>query len=92
MLDLFNSLEDLGDTFQVKVTPKAASNRIKIDYKPDGSRVIRVYVTTAPEDGKANQEVLKLLAKELGIPKSSLSITKGIFGRDKTISINKIKK
>ncbi len=89
IIDLFNSLEDLGDTIQVRVTPKASSNRIKVDYQSDGSKIIRVYVTVAPEDGNANKEVIKLLAKELGLPKSALTITHGLKIREKTIQITK---
>tara|TARA_R110002124_G_scaffold52032_2_gene150090 strand:- start:10374 stop:10649 length:276 start_codon:yes stop_codon:yes gene_type:complete len=88
MIDLFNSVESIKKTLSVKVTPKASQNRVKIEYNPDGSiNLIRVYVTTAPEDGKANKEVIKLLSKELGIPKSRLEITHGLKIRDKVISI-----
>jgi len=88
MIDLFNSLESIGKTLSVKVTPKASQNRIKIEYNPDGSiYIVRVYVTVTPEDGKANKEVIKLLSKELGIPKSKLEITHGHKIRDKVITI-----
>jgi len=89
MLDLFTSLEDFGDTLHVRVTPKAASNRIKVEHHLDGSKYIRVYVTCVPEDGKANKAVIQLLSKELGIPKSALTITQGATTRDKTITIRK---
>ena len=48
---------------------------------------IRVRVTAAPERGKANDAVTKLLAKRLGVSKSSVSITRGNTGRVKTIQI-----
>lgn len=87
VLDLFNTLENLGNPLYVRVTPKAASNRLKIDHKPDGTILIRAYVTVAPEDGKANKEVIALLSNALGLPKSSLTITRGLKSRDKTVSI-----
>jgi len=80
-------LSELGDVLHVRVTPKASSNRIKIEASEDRSALIRVYVTTVPEDGKANDAVIKLLAKELGIAKSSLAITHGETSRNKTIKI-----
>lgn len=89
LLDLFNRQQDIGDTLKVRVTPKAAANRIKVEYLTDGSRLIRVYVTTVPEDGKANREVIKLLAKELGLPKSALTITQGLTSKDKVIKISR---
>jgi uncharacterized protein (TIGR00251 family) len=77
-------------TLHIRVTPKAAANRIKIERQSDGSRIIRIYVTSVPEDGKANKEVIKLLAKELGIPKSALTIAHGLTSREKSIHISGI--
>lgn len=88
VLDLFTSLHDLGPTIKVRVTPKASKNYIKVDHQPNDQRLFRVYVTVAPENDKANQAVLKLLAQELGLPKSALEIKAGHKTRDKIISIN----
>jgi uncharacterized protein (TIGR00251 family) len=77
--------ENLGTTFHVKVTPKASSNKIKIEIGADGQKLIRVYVTAAAEDGKANKEVLRLLAKEFRIPQSSFHIVHGQTSRVKVI-------
>ncbi len=78
-----------GDTLKIRVTPKASSNRIKVEKQPDGSDLVRVYVTTVPEDGKANKAVVEMLAKALGVSKSSLTITQGLTSKDKTISIQR---
>ena len=88
-LDPPNIIDELGDRLQVRVTPKAAANRVKIDQQSNRSYLIRVYVTVVPEGGKANREVIKLLAKEFKIPQSSLVIIQGIHNRDKTILINR---
>jgi len=77
-----------GESLTLKVTPKAKANRIKAESAEDGSLLLRVYVTVVPEDGKANAAVIKLLAKELGIAKSSLTITHGHTGRDKVVRID----
>ncbi|MFK8036290.1 MAG: DUF167 domain-containing protein [Hyphomicrobiales bacterium] len=79
----------IGNPFLIRVTPKASANRIKVETLADGSTFIRVYVTTVPEAGKANQAVLKLLAKEMGVPKSSLSIVRGETDRNKLIKLDK---
>ncbi|SMX25944.1 hypothetical protein TRP8649_00016 [Pelagimonas phthalicica] len=71
-----------GTTIQIRVTPKAARSRIE-----RGSDGLRIYVTTVPENGKANAAVLKLLAKALGVPKSRMSIIRGLQSRDKTIKV-----
>jgi uncharacterized protein YggU (UPF0235/DUF167 family) len=81
--------EGIGNILQVRVTPKASMNAVKVEDNPDGSKLIRVYITTVPEGGKANEAVIKLLAKELGISKSSLTITRGLTSRNKTIHIEK---
>jgi len=66
----------------VKVTPKAAAGKV---VEKDG--VFRVYVTVAPEEGKANKAVVKLLAKHFGVAPSMISILRGHSSRNKTIEI-----
>ncbi|WP_375175464.1 DUF167 domain-containing protein [Pseudooceanicola sp.] len=71
-----------GTEIEVRVTPKAARDRITHD-----DTGLRVYTTTVPEDGKANAAVIKLLAKALGLPKSRLTLIRGQTGRDKLFRI-----
>ncbi|MBI1415849.1 MAG: DUF167 domain-containing protein [Limimaricola sp.] len=72
-----------GAEIAVRVTPKAASNRIVAE-----AGAIRVYVTTVPEDGKATAAVVKLLAKALGVPKSRLVLVRGATARDKVFRLD----
>ena len=44
-------------------------------------------MTTPPAAGKANAAVLALLAKGLGVPKSSLSVITGATGSNKLVRI-----
>ena len=71
-----------GATLELRVTPKASRNEIR---EEDG--LLRVYVTTVPEDSKANAAVQKLLAKALGLPKSRLVLVRGATSRDKAFRI-----
>lgn len=87
MLDLFD-YENPPNMLRIKVTPKASSERIKKDVSTDGAVLYKIYVTAAPEDGKANEAVIKLLAKALGVAKSNLTIIHGHTSREKTIKIN----
>ena len=93
MVALEQTLRDLllgkeqPTTLRVRVTPKAKSARIKLEHAEDGGIVCKIYVTVAPEDGKANKAVIALLAEALDLPKSSLIITHGLTNRDKTIEI-----
>lgn len=86
MSDVFDR-HNLPDTLDVKVTPKAKSERIKKEIRDDGAVLYKIYVTATPEDGKANKAVLNLLAKTLRVPKSSLSIMRGHTSREKVIKI-----
>ncbi len=87
--DLFNWKDGIGNVIKVRVTPKASSNRIKIEHQQDGSLLVRVYVTAPPQDGEANEAVIKLLAKELGVAKSAITITHGLTDRNKVIKITR---
>ena len=78
--------DDGSGSLQVRVTPKASVNRVRIEERPEGP-LVRVDVTVAPEDGKANKQVIKLLANELGLSKSALVIVRGQTNREKPISI-----
>ncbi|MES2961005.1 MAG: DUF167 domain-containing protein [Pseudomonadota bacterium] len=72
----------------VKVTPNSAKNKIGekvIDEK--GQEYLKINVTAVPEDGKANEEVIKFLAKILKIPKSKIEILRGETARIKVVKI-----
>lgn len=87
--DLKNWTVRAGDTLTVRVTPNASSNRIKVEKTEAGSTRLRVYVTVPAENGKANQAILKLLAKALEVPKSALLIVRGELSQDKIIKVLK---
>ncbi len=63
----------------VRVIPRAKINRIEV--QPDG--VVRVHTTTAPTDGKATADVIKMLAEYYNIPKTSIKLVRGATSRDK---------
>lgn len=50
----------------------------------DGPR-IKAAVNEAAEDGRANRAILALLAEELGLAPSRLSVTAGAASREKTV-------
>lgn len=77
----------LGKTLNIRVIPKASHNKITIETSSDGTEQWKIYITTVPEGGKANKAVINLLSKELGIPKSSFQIIRGIKSKDKVIQI-----
>lgn len=76
-------MKDLPKTFNIRVTPHAKQNKVV-----DADGVLRVYTTTAPENGRANDAVVKLLADYLDVPKSRIKIAKGLTGRNKVVTID----
>jgi hypothetical protein len=68
---------------RVYVTPKAGADEIA-GWRGDE---LRVRVTVAPEGGKANAAVCKLVARSLGIPKSAVRVVSGAAARHKTLEI-----
>jgi uncharacterized protein (TIGR00251 family) len=69
---------------KVYLQPKASKNEIVGPYR-DG---IKVRVTAAPVEGRANEVLLKFLAKEFGVTPSSVEIVKGLRSREKLIKIS----
>jgi uncharacterized protein len=75
-------------TIVVRVSIGSSTKKIKEEDLANGSKILRVYVTAAPEQGKANQEVIRVLSKHLELPKSAIKIIKGLKSRDKIIQIS----
>jgi uncharacterized protein (TIGR00251 family) len=78
----------VGVRVRLKVTPKAKRNQLGglLD-EPDGGKALKVAVTAAPEDGKANAAVIALLAAEWGVAKSAISVVTGATDRRKLVEI-----
>lgn len=72
----------------IRVTPRSARPGIG-EWKSDpaGRPFLEVRVAAAPADGAANDEVVRLLAKALGLPKSRLSIVTGHSARLKRLEL-----
>jgi len=47
----------------------------------------KLRVTAAPEDGKANEAVVRLLAETLGVSRADVAIVSGHGTRDKVVSL-----
>ncbi len=49
---------------------------------------LRVAVTVPPEKGKANKELIALLAEKLNVPKREVEIKSGETSREKTVMLH----
>ena len=83
----FRSIAD-GLSVTVKVTPKASRNAVTgLARDADGAAWLTVAVTAAPENGKANAALIKLLAKEWRLAKSAITVASGATSRHKMLHI-----
>lgn len=49
--------------------------------------VYRVAVNSPPVDGKANEAVIKILAKHFKLPKSAITLVRGAKGKKKFVEV-----
>lgn len=74
--------------FVVRLTPKGGRDAVDgWSVAADGARVLKARVRAAPEDGAANEALVRLLAKSLGVAPSRLAIARGAAARLKQIEV-----
>ncbi len=72
----------------VRLTPKSARDEIVgLGRLSDERPVLQVRVRALPQDGKANQALIKVLAKALRVPTTSVDLESGTTGRVKTLRL-----
>ena len=75
---------------RVRLTPRAGRDRIDgwtDDPDTPGQKLLKARVAAPPVDGAANTALVRLLAKALGVPKSSVAVVAGRTARVKTIEV-----
>lgn len=68
---------------EIKVTPQSGKQHII----HDKSGTIKCFLKSAPEGGKANNELIKMLSKMLSVPQEQITILQGVTSRKKLIKI-----
>jgi uncharacterized protein (TIGR00251 family) len=75
----------------------AATTRLKLRVSPGARRpgiagrygdAWKVRVSEPPEDGRANEAVLRLLAETLAVPRARVSLVSGQSSRDKIVVLD----
>ncbi len=70
--------------FAVRLTPRAAVDRV--DGVVDG--VLRARVGAPAVEGAANNALIRLIAEELGVPRSDVRIVAGATSRQKLVVVD----
>ena len=73
----------LGVSFAVKVQPRARRNAVAGVV----GEAMKVQVTAPPEDGRANEAVVELLAETLGVKRRQVEILTGTTSREKVVRV-----
>jgi len=75
----------------VRLTPGASADQVDgWDVDADGRPVLKVRVRARPVEGEANEALVKLLAKTLGVPRSLVVLTRGAQSRLKRVTVDNL--
>jgi uncharacterized protein (TIGR00251 family) len=78
-----------GISIALRVTPRGGQDRIDgLETLANGRSVVKVRVRAIAEGGEANRSVTELLAKELGVRKTSVRLLSGATSRLKQIAVD----
>jgi uncharacterized protein YggU (UPF0235/DUF167 family) len=78
----------------VKAKPFSKEERVEkipqegFDFLDDKMDMYKVWIKEIPEDGKANEAVIKALAKYFDTAKSNIELIKGATSSEKVFNIN----
>ena len=73
----------MAHSLEVKVVPSSGKSAIIVDK----SGTIKCYLKNAPEWGAANKELIKMIAKRVGITQQAVTIITGATSRKKVLKI-----
>ncbi|MDD2486785.1 MAG: DUF167 domain-containing protein [Candidatus Gracilibacteria bacterium] len=77
--------KDTKNYFRIKVSPRQPKTEV-FGIMDDGT--IKIRLKAVPEKGKANQELVGFIAKELGVSKDSIEIISGAADSIKLLRIS----
>lgn len=78
-----------GLAVTIRLTPRGGRDALDgVETLADGRQVLKARVRAAPTEGEANAALIALLAKELAVSRSQLSLTAGASARLKRIVIH----
>lgn len=69
--------------FQIKVLPRSSRSEVAGMH----GDALKIKITAPPVEGKANDEIIRFLAKRLGVKSGQVSIVSGDHSQIKTIAV-----
>lgn len=75
--------EEKTKSIIVTVIPRSSETKVVAE----NCNFIKVKLKSAPVKGKANEELIKFLAKKYGVSKSRIEIVKGLTAKEKLVKI-----
>ena len=76
-----------GVRVALRVTPRAGRDALAGLWTGGEETALAVKVAAAPDDGAANEAVLRLLARSWDVPRSTLSLVAGATARRKIVMV-----
>lgn len=76
-----------GVRVSLRVTPRAGRDALAGLWTGGDEIAVAVKVAAAPDDGQANDAVLRLLAKSWDVPRSALTLVSGATARRKIVMV-----
>ncbi|MGE7469194.1 DUF167 family protein [Bosea sp. NPDC003192] len=77
-----------GLAIAVRLTPRGGRDGLDgVETLSDGRQVLKARVRAAPSEGEANVALIALLARELQVSRSQISLTAGASARLKRVAV-----
>lgn len=79
-------MDKTGTSFSIDVKVHPRSKKSVVE---KNGEVYKIWVQAAPEKGKANREMIKLLAEHFGLAPSQIRLVRGEKSRNKSLVIDR---
>ena len=73
-------------TIKIKVEPRSSKSGVVGPYGDS----LKVKLTSPPVEGKANKELIEVLAKEFGVAKKDIEIVSGQSSKNKIVKLRSV--
>lgn len=74
-----------GAVIAVRVTPRASRSSFQGVLLKEDQPMLRIALHSPPIDGRANEELIAFLSRQLDLPRSKLEIIRGMQSREKLV-------